>query len=113
MLVLQFRSFTAFIGFTSLVGIVVNNAIILVGYANQLRAEGPSVREAIEVAAQKRFVPIVLTTLTTVGGLLRLTLTNSSLWSPLVSTFLTLLVVPVLYRLFTSDSEVGEPVAAA
>ena len=55
-----------------------------------------------------RFQPIVLTTLTTVSGLLPLTLTGSSLWSPLgwtiiggllTSTFLTLLLVPALYRL--------------
>jgi multidrug efflux pump subunit AcrB len=114
-------SFTAFIGFTSLVGIVVNNAIILVDYANQLRAEGRSVREAVEMSAETRFVPIVLTTLTTVGGLLPLTLTNSSLWSPLgwvivggllVSTLLTLLVVPVLYTLFTREGG-GEAAAAA
>ena len=105
-------SFTAFIGFTSLVGIVVNNAIILVDYANQLQDEGRTIREAVEQSSETRFVPIVLTTLTTVGGLLPLTLTNSSLWSPLgwviiggllVSTFLTLLVVPVLYLLFTKE----------
>jgi multidrug efflux pump subunit AcrB len=103
-------SFTAFIGFTSLVGIVVNNATILVDYANQLVAEGQSVRAAVQEASETRFAPIVLTTLTTVGGLLPLTLTNTDLWSPLgwviiggllVSTFLTLLVVPVLYRLFS------------
>jgi len=106
-------SFTAFIGFTSLVGIVVNNAIILVDYANRLAAEGRSVRDAVEASAETRFVPIVLTTLTTVGGLLPLTLTNSSLWSPLgwviiggliVSTFLTLFVVPMLYTLFTREA---------
>jgi multidrug efflux pump subunit AcrB len=106
-------SFTAFIGFTSLVGIVVNNSTILVDYANQLVGSGQSVRAAVQEASETRFAPIVLTTLTTVGGLLPLTLTNTDLWSPLgwviiggllVSTFLTLLVVPVLYQLFTPDS---------
>ncbi|NBB73506.1 MAG: MMPL family transporter, partial [Bacteroidetes bacterium] len=104
-------SFTAFIGFTSLVGIVVNNSTILVDYANQLIAEGASVREAVQEASETRFAPIVLTTLTTVGGLLPLTLTVTDLWTPLGlviiggllgSTFLTLLVVPVLYQLFTA-----------
>ena len=104
-------SFTAFIGFTSLVGIVVNNATILVDYANQLIAEGQSVRAAVQEASETRFAPIVLTTLTTVGGLLPLTLTVTDLWTPLGlviiggllgSTFLTLLVVPVLYQLFTA-----------
>ncbi|MEM6783279.1 MAG: efflux RND transporter permease subunit [Bacteroidota bacterium] len=112
-------SFTAFIGFTSLIGIVVNNSIILVDYANQLRARGRTVLEAIAEAGRTRFTPILLTTLTTIGGLLPLTLTNSDLWSPLgwviigglaVSTLLTLLVVPALYRLLTP--EVPESVSA-
>jgi multidrug efflux pump subunit AcrB len=103
-------SFTAFIGFTSLVGIVVNNSTLLVDYANQLRDAGHSVLDAVQIASETRFTPIVLTTLTTIGGLLPLTLSGSSLWSPLgwviiggliVSTGLTLLVVPVLYRLLT------------
>jgi multidrug efflux pump subunit AcrB len=107
-------SFTAFIGFTSLVGIVVNNSTILVDYANQLIAEGQSVREAVQEASETRFAPIVLTTLTTISGLLPLTLTNTDLWSPLGwviiggllgSTFLTLLVVPVLYQLLTAEAE--------
>jgi multidrug efflux pump subunit AcrB len=103
-------SFTAFIGFTSLVGIVVNNSTLLVDYANQLRTAGHDVVEAVRISSETRFTPIVLTTLTTIGGLLPLTLSGSSLWSPLgwviiggliVSTGLTLLVVPVLYRLLT------------
>ena len=76
-------SFTAFIGITSLVGIVINNSIILVDYANRRIAAGDSVDEALRRAGEVRFQPIVLTTVTTVGGLLPLTLTGSSLWSPL------------------------------
>ncbi|MBD3376297.1 MMPL family transporter [candidate division KSB1 bacterium] len=103
-------SFSAFIGLTSLVGIVVNNSIILVDYSNQLRRQGKSIREAVQKAAETRFIPIVLTTATTIGGLLPLTLGGGSLWAPmgwtiigglLVSTFLTLLIVPVLYSLYT------------
>lgn len=103
-------SFTAFVGFTSLVGIVVNNSTILVDYANQLIDAGQSVREAVREASETRLAPIVLTTLTTTGGLLPLTLSGSSLWSPLgwviiggliVSTALTLLVVPALYLMLT------------
>ena len=106
-------SFTAFIGLTSLVGIVVNNSIILVDYANQLREQGRTVMEAIQQAGETRFVPIVLTTLTTIGGLTPLALTGSTMWAPMawaiigglaVSTFLTLVVVPVLYKLLTPDS---------
>ncbi len=103
-------SFSAFIGLTSLVGIVVNNSIILVDYANRLIATGKSVMEAVMEAGETRFSPIILTSLTTIGGLLPLTLTNSTMWSPmgwviigglLASTVLTLIVVPVLYKLFT------------
>ncbi|MBN1482629.1 efflux RND transporter permease subunit [candidate division KSB1 bacterium] len=113
-------SFTAFIGLTSLVGIVVNNSIILVDYTNQLRAEGKDVVSALKEAGETRFIPIVLTTATTVGGLLPLTLIGGSLFAPMgwtiigglmVSTFLTLVIVPVLYKLLTKVN--GEAKAAA
>ncbi|MFK7933889.1 MAG: efflux RND transporter permease subunit [Saprospiraceae bacterium] len=108
-------SFFAFVGFTSLVGIVVNTSIILVDYANQLLAEAEqkrTVKEALIQACETRFTPIILTTLTTILGLLPLTLTNSGLWSPLgwtiiggmvSSTFLTLLIVPILYEWMTKE----------
>lgn len=107
-------SFTAFVGLTSLVGIVVNNAIIIVDYANQRLAEGEAILDAIAQSAKVRMTPILLTTVTTIAGLLPLTLSGSSMWSPmgwaiigglLVSTLLSLFVVPVLYVLFTSTSE--------
>lgn len=108
-------SFTAFVGLTSLVGIVVNNSIILVDYTNRLRQEGRPLLEALKEACETRFTPIILTTATTIGGLLPLTLGGGSMWAPmgwtiigglLVSTLLTLLVVPVLYQIFTrSDIE--------
>lgn len=103
-------SFMAFIGFSSLVGIVVNNSIILVDYANQLKNAGRDVMDAALEAGKTRLSPILLTTLTTVGGLLPLTLSDSSLWEPmgwtiigglLSSTVLTLFIVPVLYVLLT------------
>jgi multidrug efflux pump subunit AcrB len=104
-------SFTAFVGLTSLVGIVVNNAIIIVDYANQRLSEGEAILDAIAQSAKVRMTPILLTTVTTIVGLLPLTLSGSSMWSPmgwaiigglLVSTLLSLFVVPVLYVLFTS-----------
>lgn len=103
-------SFTAFVGLTSLIGIVVNNSIILVDMANQNRAKGMNLEESIITSGVGRLSPILLTTLTTVGGLLPLTLQNSTMWSPMgwaiisglmLSTFLTLFVVPILYKWFT------------
>jgi multidrug efflux pump subunit AcrB len=101
-------SFTAFIGLTSLVGIVVNNSIILVDFINKLRERGEPLDRALQTAAETRLTPIVLTALTTIGGLLPLTLRGGTLWAPmgwtiigglLVSTLLTLVIVPVLYKL--------------
>lgn len=107
-------SFTAFVGLTSLVGIVVNNSIILVDYINKLRERGKSLLEALKQAAEIRLTPIVLTALTTIGGLLPLTLRGGSMWAPmgwtiigglLVSTLLTLVIVPVTYKLLESRKE--------
>jgi multidrug efflux pump subunit AcrB len=104
-------SFTAFIGLTSLVGIVINNSIILVDYTNQLRGEGKDVTKALLEAGETRFTPIILTTATTVGGLLPLTLSGGTLWAPMgwtiiggliVSTLLTLILVPVLYQIYSA-----------
>ena len=113
-------SFTATIGFVALIGIEVKNSILLVDFTNLLRAKGKSVDEAVEEAGDTRFVPILLTTLTALGGLLPLALENSSLYSPLAwviigglvtSTVLTRLVTPVVYKLLAPD--VALEVAAA
>jgi multidrug efflux pump subunit AcrB len=106
-------SFTAFIGLTSLVGIVINNSIILVDYTNQLRRRGAELVVALKEAGETRFIPILLTTATTVGGLLPLTLGGGTMWAPMgwtiigglvCSTVLTLLLVPVLYKLLSSET---------
>jgi multidrug efflux pump subunit AcrB len=105
-------SFTAFIGLISLVGIVVNNAIILVDYSNKLVAEGKNVNEAVKEAGKTRFTPIILTSFTTIGGLLPLTFGGGTLWAPmawgiigglLTSTMLTLLIIPVIYVMVTKE----------
>ncbi|MEO1022192.1 MAG: efflux RND transporter permease subunit [Bacteroidota bacterium] len=110
-------SFFAFVGFISLIGIVVNNSIILVDYTNQLMAEGLNKYEAVVKGAETRFIPIILTTTTTILGLLPLTLQATSLWSPLgwtiiggmiSSTFLTLIIVPILYQWFTNSKPAAE-----
>jgi multidrug efflux pump subunit AcrB len=101
-------SFTATIGFIALIGIEVKNSILLVDFTNHLREEGHGLDEAIEKAGQTRFVPILLTTMTALGGLLPLALENSSLYSPLAwviigglitSTVLTRVVTLVMYKL--------------
>ena len=103
-------SFTAFVGLTSLIGIAINNSIVLVDFANKAREEGATVEEAAREAGEVRFIPIVMTTLTTILGLLPLTLNGGSLWAPmgwtiigglLTSTTFVLLLVPILYYWFT------------
>ena len=97
--------FMALLGVVTLVGIVVNNAIVLIDLIDQQLEEGLPVAEAVVEAVGRRTRPILLTTLTTVAGLLPLTLTESTLWPPmawsiisglLAATTLTLGVVPML-----------------
>jgi multidrug efflux pump subunit AcrB len=101
-------SFVAVIGLIALIGIEVKNSILLVDYTDQLRKQGMSLDKAIQEAGETRFVPIILTTLTAIGGLLPLVLENNPLYSPLAlviigglisSTLLTRVVTPVLYKL--------------
>lgn len=105
-------SFTAFLGLISLVGIVVNDSIILIDLTNQYLQEGMPKAQAIRQASSHRFVPILLTSLTTIGGLLPLTLQGGLFWAPMgwciigglaTSTFLILIVVPVLYDMLTFE----------
>jgi len=100
-------SFTALFGLVSLFGVVVNNAIILIDYMNAERAQGKDIRTACLDAVQKRFRPIMLTTLTTVIGLVPMVLSRTALFTPmaislmsglLVSTLLTLVVIPLVYH---------------
>jgi HAE1 family hydrophobic/amphiphilic exporter-1 len=100
-----------------LVGVVVNNGIVYVDYVNQLRRRGIGLIEAVTEAGRVRLRPILMTSLTTIFGLIPLALQigeGSELWSPLgraiiggmiVSTFLPLLFIPVLYVIFETRSE--------
>lgn len=101
-------SFTAMIGMIALVGIEIKNSILLVDFTNQLRAQGTPLREAIETAGEVRFLPILLTSVTAIGGMLPLALQGSGLYSPLAcviigglitSTLLSRLVTPACYLL--------------
>ncbi len=111
------------IGVISLSGVVVNNAIVLIAYVNQLRAQGMELNEALVRAGTVRFRPVMLTAVTTILGLLPMAVgvsfdfrsfgweiggESAQWWGPMavavifglsVSTLLTLIVVPVLYSL--------------
>jgi HAE1 family hydrophobic/amphiphilic exporter-1 len=105
-------SVIAFIGVIMLVGIVVSNAILLVDYANVLRREGLALYQAVIKSGHTRLRPILMTTLTTIVGMLPMALgigESAETSAPLavsvisgltVSTVLTLIFVPTLYVLF-------------
>lgn len=101
-------SFVAIIGLIALAGIEVKNTILLVDFTNQLRAQGKSLDEAIREAGEVRFLPIILTSLTAIGGLIPIAASSNPLISPLAivligglisSTLLSRLVTPVVYKL--------------
>jgi multidrug efflux pump subunit AcrB len=98
--------FMAMLGILALGGIVINNAIILVDFIETNVGAGQDLKNAVAEAGRVRMRPIILTTLTTVGGLLPLSLFGGALWAPMtngmifgliVSTGLTLFVIPSLY----------------
>jgi len=102
----QNLSFLAMLGVVSLLGIVVNNAIVLVDYIDSERKNGENIYDACLNAVDKRFRPIILTTATTIIGLTPLIYTRSVMFTPLavalisgllVSTLLTLVVIPTVY----------------
>ncbi|MDZ5784303.1 efflux RND transporter permease subunit [Marinococcus luteus] len=109
-------SITVFIGLIVLAGIVVNNAIVLVDYTNQLVERGMPVREAVIESVKKRARPILMTASTTILGVLPLALgfgEGSEIQQPMgiaviggliSSTFLTLFIIPTLYTLFTKET---------
>ena len=108
-------SVIVFIGLIMLAGIVVNNAIVLIDRINQLRDDGMAVSDAIVEAGATRLRPVLMTTLTTVLGLLPMVLGSSDgaeirspmaitvIWGLSLSTLLTLVFIPVLYRLSARD----------
>ena len=105
----------SFIGIILLVGTGVNNGIVLVDYINTLRARGESMVDAIRHSGRQRLRPVLITTLTTVFGMMPLALAGgegSETWKPMgvtviggltFSTIVTLILVPVLYSLFSRD----------
>jgi multidrug efflux pump subunit AcrB len=104
-------SVVSLIGFVMLVGIIVNNGIVLVDYINQLRLEGMQRREAILEAGKTRMRPILMTTITTILGLMDMAISQdvgNALMKPVAvvciggmtyATLMTLFVVPCIYDL--------------
>ncbi|HHS13448.1 MAG TPA: efflux RND transporter permease subunit [bacterium] len=119
-------SMQAFIGCIMLAGIVVNNAILLVDYTNQLRRnQGMELMEAIRLSGSRRLRPILMTTLTTVLGLLPLSfgfgeggeaqapLARVVIGGLLSSTLITLVLIPVVYSVFESKMRFSFSLAGA
>jgi multidrug efflux pump subunit AcrB len=109
-------SFTATIGIIALIGIEIKNSILLVDFTEQLRHEGMGLMDAIEKAGEVRFLPVLLTSVTAIGGLLPLAFEQSGLYSPLAisiigglitSTFLARVATPVMYFLTARDKPEG------
>lgn len=109
-------SVIAVVGIILLLGIVVNNAILLIDYINQQKEKGMPTIEAIEKSVQDRFRPIVITALTTALGMLPLAIgigEGAELVAPMgvvvigglvSSTFLTLFIIPIIYSYFDSET---------
>ena len=101
-------SFTATVGFIALIGIEIKNSVLLVDFSNELRRGGMNLDEAVRTAGRQRFLPILLTSMTAIGGLIPLVLEYSPLYSPLAlvliggilsSTLLGRVVTPAVYKL--------------
>lgn len=103
----------AMMGIVALVGIAVNDAIVLVDFANYQRSVGLNIREAITEAVRVRFLPVLATSLTTMGGILPLALYNDTfsqlgyaiVFGLFASTVLTLLIIPLMYFMMETSAE--------
>ena len=107
-------SFVAVVGLIALAGIEIKNTILLVDFTNQLREEGKPSDIAIREAGEIRFLPIILTSLTAIGGLIPIALSTNPLISPLAivligglisSTLLSRIFTPVIYKLIPPKME--------
>jgi len=111
----QHISIVVLLGLLLLVGVVVNNAIVLVDYVNILRARGRSVNDAVQEAGRTRLRPVLMTALTTIVALLPMAFgagQGSEVWNPLgltvmggllVATVVTLVLVPTVYSIFETS----------
>ena len=117
-----FFSFTGLLGIYSLVGIIVNNGIVLIDRIDIERNLGKNIDTALIDACLARARPILMTTLTTILGLIPMALYGGNMWFPMavvimgglaVGSILTLGFVPVLYSLFFAKDEKQQPQAAS
>jgi HAE1 family hydrophobic/amphiphilic exporter-1 len=110
--------FLGVVAMVVLVGVVVNNGIVLIDYVNRLRNQGMERREALLTGTSRRFRPIMLTAITTIGGMVPLAFAGANsiglsytsfsltlIGGMTTATLLTLLVVPVFYTLFDDARE--------
>ena len=113
--------FMAFLGVASLIGVIVSHVIVLFDFIEEAHEHGESLRHALLDAGVLRLRPVLITVGATVFGLVPLALNGGPLWQPLcfaqiggltIATFVTLLLVPVLYEIFVLDLKIvkwGEP----
>lgn len=108
--------FYAFMGLVALVGIAVNDAIVLIDYMNYLRKQGMDITDAIIEAGKTRFNPVLATTLTTIGGVLPLAFKEvyyaqfgfTLVFGLLITTVLTLVYIPIMYSLIIKKGKEDE-----
>jgi len=110
-------SVMALVGLVMLVGIAVNNGIVMVDYINQLKRRGKELYEAVEEGSAARMRPVLMTALTTILGMVPLAIefgSGSETWSPLAravigglttATLLTLFIIPLLYIVFEKSGQ--------
>jgi len=107
--------FMAFLGIASLIGVIVSHVIVLFDFIEEMHAKGEPLRQALPDAGIQRIRPVMITVLATILALFPLALEGGPLWKPLcyaqigglaVATFITLLLVPVLYSIFVLDLKI-------
>jgi HAE1 family hydrophobic/amphiphilic exporter-1 len=110
-------SIVAALGMVMLVGIVVKNAIVLVDFINLMRDRGYELNEAIVLSGKSRLRPVLMTALTTILAMIPLAMSKgegSEIWAPMgisvlgglvFSTLITMIIVPVVYRIFAAKGE--------
>jgi multidrug efflux pump len=107
--------FMAFLGICSLIGVIVSHVIVLFDFIEEMHAKGEPLEQALPDAGIQRIRPVMITVLATILALFPLALEGGPLWQPLcyaqigglaVATFITLLLVPVLYSIFVLDLKI-------